>query len=252
MLSRHHRDLLFELVRTDFKLRYNNSALGFVWVLLKPLLLFTILYGVFSFVFQREAHYGLSLLLRILLFSYFSEGTSRGLCSLVDRAPMILKVRFPRNIIVLVPILNAFINFSIGMLVFFLLSVFATLSLKGSSIVFVYCVLLLTMVITGFALAASILYAKFRDTQSIWEVLLSLLFYSVPIIYPITILPLQVQRIVSVNPLAVLIEESTIVLINGGVADLWKMVYATVWSVVILGFGYWYFKRNSPKIAEFL
>ena len=112
-------DLFYELIRTDFILRYHNSLLGFIWVLLKPFLIFVILVTVFSLVFKiQDRLYPLNLLLGILIYSYFAEATLRGITSLTEKSTIIIKVNFPKVIVIFTSVVNSFISFFFGFLVF--------------------------------------------------------------------------------------------------------------------------------------
>src|SRR3989344_5703318 len=105
-------DLFYELVRTDFVMRYHNSVLGFIWVLLRPFLLYLIIVTVFSFLFKsHDPNYQLNLLLGLLLYNYFAESTLRGVTSLYDRSSVILKINFPRIVAVYTSVANSFISF---------------------------------------------------------------------------------------------------------------------------------------------
>src|SRR5580693_8462127 len=120
IFSKKNRALLAELVRTDFKLRYQGSVLGYAWSLLKPLLLFVILYIVFVYflkIGKGVPHYPVYLLLGIVLWNFFNEMTSQSLGSIVGRGDLIRKIRIPRWIIVISTSLSAMINFLLNLIV---------------------------------------------------------------------------------------------------------------------------------------
>lgn len=251
--SSNNWDLFFELVRTDFKVRYNNSILGFLWVLLKPFLIFSIIFLVFSFFFKsQDPNYYLNLLLGILLFSYFSEGTVRGLTSLTDKSNIILKINFPRFIAVLAPIVNSLINFIAGFFVFliFWITSNAPLSIFGL-VYFLGLVILLSLFIIGFTLFGSILYIKLRDLYSIWEVALQLLFYATPIIYPLNFIPGSLQRLILLNPLATIIIEGRSALINPTPTHYKALIYSIIITAILIILGYLFFKKNIRRVAEY-
>ncbi len=250
------KDLFFELIKIDFKLRYNNSVLGFVWVLLKPFLLFLILYTVFTFIFLNEKNYGLNLLLGILLFSYFSEGTTRSVTALTDKAHILLKVDFPRTLTVFVPVANALINFLFGMLIFIIFWLVSSRTPLGFALFslarFLPIVALLTLMIVAFAFFLSLLFVRFRDLHTIWELLMNLLFYATPIMYPITIFPENIQRFLLFNPLAIVITEGRRILVEGVAPHLTPFLIVFMVSAVFTFYGYIFFQKNVKKMLEYL
>ena len=246
------RDLFYELVRTDFVMRYHNSVLGFVWVLLKPFLLFIIIVTVFSFIFgNHDPNYQLNLLLGLLLYNYFSEGTLRGVTSLYDRSSVILKVNFPKIIAVYTTVVNSLISFLAGLIVFlgFLLVTKQAIDWQGL-VYFLLQVMILSALILAVNLFTGIIYIKLRDWLSIWEVGLQLIFWATPIVYPITILPERLRSLAFLNPLTVIIVQSRAGLIDHFGYD-WKMVgYSLLASLILLFFASGFFARNIKKVAE--
>lgn len=247
-------DLFFELVRTDFKTRYNNSILGFLWVLLKPLLLFLIIFLVFSYFFKQQIpNYHLNLLLGILLFSYFSEGTVRGLTSIFDKSNVILKVNFPRIIALLASVVNSLINFLAGFIVFLIFWSFSG-STHFSILNFLYfigLIITLTMLILGLSFFTSIIYIKLRDLSSIWEVLLQLTFYATPIIYPLHFIPQSIQRLAFLNPLTSIVTESQSALIYPAPLHYKALISVIISSILLMILGYLFFNKHIRRVAEY-
>jgi ABC-2 type transport system permease protein len=251
-MTGNQKDLLIELIKTDFKMKYQGSTLGFIWVLLKPFLIFIILYSVFNFAFgKQDPQYGLNLLLGILIFSFFSESTARGISVLLDNANIILKINFPREIVVFARILSSLTNLGIALLIFFMFWLFNVHHFAWVHLLFLPYILLLTLFLLGFGWFASIIQIRFRDLQSIWEVLLNLLFYGTPIFWPITILPAQYHKLLFLKPLAIIIQNSRTILIKNSLPDLNQTIYLTVLSVSIFIAGYIFFRKRVNKIAEF-
>ncbi|MBI2448537.1 ABC transporter permease [Candidatus Microgenomates bacterium] len=245
------KDLLFEFVKADFKLRYKNSALGFIWVLLKPFLMFLILYLVFNFIFKsQDPNYALNLLLGIIIFYFFSESTMRGLTSLWDRSSIILKVNFNRQLVIFAPIINAFINFFFSMTIFFIFWFFAPTPITWWWLIFPVYILILALFILGFSFYASVWYARARDLANIWEVVLSLLFYVTPIVYPINIIPAQYHSMMNINPLTSIIRDSRLILIYGHMPGLYSIIYVGGVGLFLAITGWFYFKKSMKKIAE--
>lgn len=245
-------DLFYELVRTDFVLRYHNSVLGFVWVFLKPFLLFLTLMVVFSWFFNSQVpYYNLNLLLGIIIYSYFQEAVMRGVSCLYEKSSIILKVNFPKKLAVMTSVVNSFISFFFSFLVFLVFWLWAKPA--GSLFYLPYFFLqisILTILILGINFVVSIIYIKLRDLMSISEIGLRLIFYLTPIIYPLTIIPERLRPILLLNPLAVVITQSQNTLVSGLQASWQVTVYAFILAGLVALFGWYWFRKNINAVAE--
>lgn len=260
-MSKKNRALLAELVRTDFKLRYQGSALGYAWSLLRPLLLFLILYLVFvKFIKIGEGvpHFPVYLLLGIVVWNFFLEMTTRSLTSIVERGDLIRKIRIPRWIIILSSSVSALINLLLNLLVVLLFLVINDVDLLKTAL---WAPLLLAEVYVfavGLSLLLSAAYVKYRDVSYIWEVVLQAGFYLTPILYPLSLITNQTfQKLIMINPMAQTIQDlrysvvthqtSTVYQVFGG--GWYKL---TPFVIVILLFvaGLAYFRSQSRYFAE--
>lgn len=245
-------DLFYELIRTDFILRYHNSALGFIWVLLKPFLIFAILLTVFSLAFKiQDPQYPLNLLLGLLLYSYFAEATLRGTVSLTEKASIILKVNFPKSIAIFTSVVNSFISFFFGFLVF--IGFWFWLKPEGTLLnlpYFIFLVTILTMLIIGLNFFLSLIYPRIKDLLSIWEVGLQLIFYLSPIIYPLALIPEPYRKVYLLNPLAVIISEAQTALVRNGQVNRLLSLQVLVIAVIALFGGRLFFRKEIKKITE--
>ncbi|HEY5550181.1 MAG TPA: ABC transporter permease [Candidatus Saccharimonadales bacterium] len=209
--SKKNRALLAELVRTDFKLRYQGSVLGYAWSLLRPLLLFLILYVVFvQFlkIGQGFPHFPVYLLLGIVLWSFFSEITSQGLSSIVGRGSLIRKIRIPRWVIILSSSISAVINLLLNLIVVAVFAVFNQVEFTSSLLWAPLILLEIYIFALGLSLFLSALYVKYRDISFIWEVILQAGFYLTPILYPLSLIThLTLQKIIILNPMAQAIQD---------------------------------------------
>lgn len=258
---------MHELVKTDFKLRYQGSFLGIVWSVLKPLMLFAVMYVVFvKFLRFTDGTptYPLVLLLGISLWSFFTEATTTSMQAIVGRGDVIRKINFPKYIIILSSMTSAVISLTINLAVVVIFMIFTgvdpTLNLLWLPINF----LQLFMLTFGMALFLSALYVKFRDIGHIYEVILQILFYSMPIIYPLaqvankSLLGIPLPEILLTNPLAQVIQDIRHNLIAPDTTPItWEVVkhpaVLAIPVVVTLGImvlGLVYFNRNSKKFAE--
>ncbi len=258
-----HRVLFLELVRTDFKLRYQGSALGYLWSLLKPLMLFGILYIVFTKFLKIGAgvpNYAVSLLLGIVLWTFFVEATSSSLKSIVGRGGLIRKINIPRYLIPVSTIASGFINLCLNLIVVFIFVLFASNNALSWATLLLFPLLILELAILsmgiGFFLAAA--YVKFRDIDHVWDVARQALFYTVPIIYPLSRIPSEaIKKAIILNPLSQIIQDSRIVITYSetqGIKDIYgSRIYALIplaITAVIFIFGLRYFNKRSKYFAE--
>lgn len=261
LFSKRNIVLVKELVRTDFKLRYQNSVLGYAWSLLRPLLLFAILYIVFVKFLKLGAgieHYPIYLLLGIVIWTFFIEMTTQSLGAIVGRGDLIRKIKIPRWIIIIATSISALINFSINLVVVVIFMLFNHVSLSLTILWLPLIFVEIYLLALGVSLFLSALYVKYRDVVYIWEVLLQALFYFTPILYPVSLLPyLWLQKIVFINPLAQAIQDARYSVVTHQTVTAYQ-IYARSWLTLIpfamvlitLTIGIIYFRRESKYFAE--
>lgn len=220
LLTPQNQTLIRQLVITDFKLRYQGSVLGYLWSLLKPLLLFSVLYVVFTYalpVGKDVPHYPAYLLLGIVLWTFFMEATVMGMGSIVGRGDLIRKVKISKPLIVIAATLSAGVNLCLNMVVVVVFMVLTNSTLQPSAVFFP--ILLIELVVLAMAISffLSALYVRYRDFASIWEVILQVLFYATPIIYPLGLVRQRSEfmfKLLSLNPLAQIIQDARYMLIT--------------------------------------
>src|ERR1700761_1404327 len=180
--------LTYTLAVTEWKLRFFDSFLGYLWTLARPLLMFGVLYVVFSKVAKLSTipHYPVYLLMGIILYTFFQEGTTLALRCLVDRENLLRKIRFPRMVIPLSVVLTSIFNLATNLVVLVVFILLSGVSPQWSWLEFPVLIGLLIALTTGLALILSVLFVRFRDMQPIWDVFTQMLFYGSPILYPIT------------------------------------------------------------------
>src|SRR5438309_401977 len=208
--------LIWTLVRTDFKARYHGTLGGFVWALLKPMCMFVVLMGVFSFLFAANPTYKLDLIIGLFLWDFFAEGTKSGLLSLSSKGYLLTKASVPPWILVVTSISNAVITLAVFSLVMtiFLASAGHVPSAAALAAFGCYSLALMAIVV-GFSLGASVLFLRYRDLNQVWEVVLQAGFFIAPIIYPLDILPERFHFYLYVCPPTPVIEFSRSVLVRG-------------------------------------
>jgi ABC-2 type transport system permease protein len=205
--------LLRQLVITDFKLRYQGSFLGYVWSLLKPLALFSILYVVFV----RFLRFGVGpvpLFLGIVLWTYFSEVTLQGIGSIVGRGDLMRKLNFPRYVIVLSTAFSALINLFLNLVVVGIFMIFTNTAIRLSALILPLLIIELFVLSVALAFFLSALFVRFRDLSHIWELVLQAGFYMTPIIYTLNFIPPKYAKYLILSPLAQIIQDARYVLLD--------------------------------------
>jgi ABC-2 type transport system permease protein len=260
--SKQNRALLAELVRTDFKLRYQGSVLGYAWSLLWPLMLFGILYVIFALVIKSGdgiPHFPVYLLLGVVLWTFFTDMTTQSLGSIVGRGDLIRKIRIPRWTIVFSSSIAALINLGLNLVVVGVVMVINHVIPMRSIVFFPLLLAELYLLALGISLFLSAAFVKFRDIGFIWEVILQLGFYLTPILYAMTLIPHRFQKIQLLNPIAQVMQDSRYSLVshNPKVVTIsqvfdggwYRLIPFAIVVVVLIG-GLAYFKSQANSFAE--
>lgn len=253
-------DLVRLIAANDFRLRYANSALGYAWSLLRPLLFFGVLYLVFSQVIRfgdRVENYAALLLLNIMLFQFFSDATGAAVRSVVASENLVRKTQFPRLVIPFSVVLGALLTTMMNLIATLILLLAFGVDPLWTWLLLPVILLAMTVLLTGTALALSALYPRYRDIEQIWTVVNRVLFYGTPILYPIEFVPSSFREIVALNPLAPIFEQARIWVID---PEAWTITEAAGGTLALLApiaiavaicvFGAWIFEREAPRVAE--
>lgn len=260
-LLRHQARIVFVIASSEFKLKYADSALGYVWSLVKPLGLFGMLYIVFGRFFKLSngaPHYPIYLLIGIVLWTYYSDATKLGMESIVQRATLISKLAFPRVIIPLSITLSSAITFGVNLIAIAVLIAANRIVPSAEWLVIVPLLVELYCVALGVTFILATLYVRFRDVGQVWELVLQLLFYGSPIIYAATLLPPWFQKISYLNPFVQIAQDIRSIVIPSSAALTAAHVYGSPFGELIpiavalglLAAGYLLFRREEPWFAE--
>ena len=253
--------LLKQLVKTDFKLRYQGSALGYLWSLLRPLFLFAILYVVFGVFLKAKGnipHYPVYLLLGIVLWNYFAEVTMGSVGAIVGRGDLLRKINFPKYVIILAGSFSAFINLILNFVVIAILMAITDVSISWRALIILPLIIELFTFAIALAFFLSALFVKFRDVSYIWEVIMQAAFYATPILYPLTIIPHKAAEILMLNPMAQIIQDARYSLVTPVSQTIYSIYNHRVWvwaiplvaTVVIALLSAAYFRSQSKYFAE--
>jgi ABC-2 type transport system permease protein len=252
--------LTWTLAVTDWKLRFYGSVLGYFWSLARPFLLFGVIYLVFSKFAKlgdEVKHYPVYILFALVMFQFFSEVTSNGLSSLVDREHLLRKVRFPRLVIPLAITLTSLFNLLMTLLA---VMVFATANgvyPRWSWFQLPLLVAILAVLGLGLAMLLSALFVRYRDIAPIWEVFAQALFYASPILYVSTMVPESFQHPYVASPLAAIFTQMRHAMIDPTAPPVWEAIGGVerllIPGGIVVGafaLGWWVFHREAPRIAE--
>ncbi|MFC2447365.1 MAG: ABC transporter permease [Candidatus Nanoperiomorbus sp.] len=259
--------LLRELVKTDFKLRYQGSMLGMAWSVLKPLMLFAVMYVVFVRFLRFGAgipHFAVSLLLAQTLWAFFQEATSQGMQAIVGRGDLLRKLNFPKYIVVVSSTVSALINLVISLFVVLIFMIVNGVEFRPTILLFPLVVVELYIFALGIAFLLSTMFVRFRDIGHIWDVIMQAWFYATPIIYPLTQLInvgwLSIAKLVlMLNPIAQIIQDARYLVVTTQTETIWGLVGQQCWFLkliplliiaIVLLVGVTVFRRRSPYFAE--
>jgi ABC-2 type transport system permease protein len=262
--------LTYNIARSEFKLKFFGSALGYIWQVMRPLLLFGVLYVFFVLVFHVDrakgaaGHvYGAQLLGSIVLFTFFAEATSGAVRSVVDRENLVRKIQFPRLAIPASVTLLAIFNLALNLVVVMIFAVIAGVRPMLSWLELPLIVGMLALLAAGVAMLLSALFVRFRDISPIWEVVSQILFYASPVILPAEVVRTELAHhqflyhIYTLNPLVTIFQQFRHAMINsatlsaGQIMGSWLALLEPIALVcVIFALGFWVFNREAPHIAE--
>jgi ABC-2 type transport system permease protein len=253
-------ELLWLMALTEFKRTYFGTVLGYVWSLLRPLLLFAVLLFVFTRIFRLGSdtvNYPVLLLFNIVLFGFFQESTTTAVTSVVTQEGIVRKTQFPRLVIPLSVVLTGLMNLGLNLIAVFVFILAYGVDPMWTWLLLPVIVLPLTIFATVISMILSALYVSFRDMLIIWTVAATLLFYATPLLYPITAVPDGFRAPMMANPIAVILEQARVWIIDptaptaaeaaGGVA---RLIPAAVIFLTACFLGWRVFTREAPRIAE--
>lgn len=260
-LSVKNRAILREMVVTDFKVRYQESVLGYMWSLLKPLFMFAILFVLFTYIIpigKEVPHYGVVLLTGVVLWNFFSETTLMGASSIIANGDLLRKINIPRYLIVVASSVSALINLTLNLVVIVVFALIDGINPSLSWLMIFPLIIELFILSIGIAFLLAALCVKFRDITYIWEIVLQAGFYASAIIFPITMVPLVARDYFFMNPIVQVVQDARHFIIGdnltktmwNSVDSQWIFIVPFIVVIVSIILGAWYFKSRSIYFAE--
>jgi ABC-2 type transport system permease protein len=261
--ARRFIELTMTLARTEFKLRYFGSVLGYLWSLMRPLLFFGVLYFFFTQIIRigKAPHYGVYLLTGIVFWNYFSEATGNSVSCLVTREGLLRKVRFPRMVVPLSVSLTATFNLGMNFIAVFVFALASGITPTIGWLILIPVAIAFIALATGIGTLLSALYVRFRDVAPIWDVAVQAWFYASPVMYLATAyrhFGSNFQKIAMINPVATLLTQTAHDFIGGRAYKSAATVAGSTTPVVlalliipaVFGLGWWFFTHEAPRVAE--
>ena len=260
-LHSRNRAILIEMVRTDFKVRYQGSVLGYLWAILKPLFMFAVLYILFTYIApigKDIPHYGISLLLGIVFWNFFSETTMIGATSIVAHGDLIRKISIPRYLVVLASSVSAMINLALSMVVVIIFAIFNGVYPNVTWLLIPIVIFQFYIFALGLAFGLSALYVKFRDITYIWEVFLQAGFYASMVLIPMQAVPEKFREWFFINPIVQILQDARALLIpSANNITIWNtvdniVIHIAPFALIVITcvFGFFYFRSRSKYFAE--
>jgi lipopolysaccharide transport system permease protein len=243
--------LAWTLARTDVKVRYHGTWAGFLWALLKPVAILVVLMTVFSLMFTATPDYKLRLVLGLILWDYFAEGTRVGLLSLLSKGALLSKMSLPRWTLVLTSQASALLTLTVfvcGFLLF--LAAIGRFPRPGALLGFLLCLALLVVAVQGLALAMSVLFLRYRDLNQIWEVVSQAGFFLAPIVYPLDLIPERYRPLLFLWLPTPIVEFSRRALLDGRLPAMEATSLLALASVLLLALGVAIFRNQIARAAE--
>jgi ABC-2 type transport system permease protein len=261
--------LTWTLARTEFKLAFFGSALGYLWQLMRPLLLFGVIYLVLSRSIlastSKQPYFPAALLLGIVLFNFFSESSGGAVTCLVNRENLVRKIEFPRLAVPLSIVTTSLMNLGLNLIPVVIFLFAAGGSPRWSWMLLPVVLLLLGLLSTGLGMILSVSYVRYRDIRPIWEVVLQMTFYasgifiSIAGLKPVTAFGLKINlsHVLMANPFAAILQEARHVFIDPAYPTAASAIGGTTLLMIPVGLGvatlvggFLLFKRRAPLVAE--
>lgn len=245
-----YRDLLKLLIVNSIKTRYKRSVLGVFWTLLNPLLNAFVLTIALSQLFRFElVNYPVYLLVGLLFWNFFAQTTQLAMHTLVWGSNILKRIYVPRTIFSLSVLGNGLVNFLLGTIPLMVIMLVMQHPIRPSVLLLPLALLLLVLFTLGFALLVSTMAVFFVDMVDLMGVILSALFYLLPIIYPITIIPEKIQFYFRLNPLNLMLEIFQSALYFGTMPSPRVLAGAAIVSISLFIVGWWAFTKKVDEFA---
>jgi lipopolysaccharide transport system permease protein len=245
-----YRELIRNLTVADLKNRYQNTSLGFLWSLLSPFLMALVLWFVFRRLFVQEDNFAVNLIVGIMMWRFFSVATSTCLQSIVSKNNLVTKVYIPRQILVFSCALSGLIGSLLEFIVLLPIIFVLIHHLPITIILYPLVHMVFFIAVYGIGLILSAFFVYFRDLGQIWEVLISILIYASPIIYPMSIVPTYLTKYYMLNPITHFVIIYRDLMVAGKFPSYSNILMVVLFSAAVLVIGNFVFSKLQRRFAE--
>jgi lipopolysaccharide transport system permease protein len=245
-----YRELVRNLTIADLKNHYQNTSLGFFWSILSPLLFAGVLYFVFRKLFIQEQNFAINLVVGIMFWRFFSIGATTCLSAVVSKPNMVTRVYIPRQILVLSTALSTLIASMLEFIILIPIVYIVTGHVPVTILLYPVIHVLVFFTIYGIGLLLASLYVYFRDLNQIWEFLQNILFYTSPIIYPMSIVPPYLKTFYLLNPITRMVFIYRDVMVVGYLPSRYDLMVVVVFAIIAVLFGNFVFNKLQRRFAE--
>ena len=249
------RELLYSWTKRDFKVRYSQSVLGVSWAILQPfslMIVFSVVFSVFVNVPTDGIPYPIFAYTALLPWTFFANSVSFGIPSLINNMQLVSKIYFPREVLPISAILVSFIDFVIASSIFGLMLLYYQVPLRATVLLVPLVLFIQVIFTTGVTLFGAALTVFYRDIRFVIPLMLQLLMYLAPIIYPTSLVPESLRGIYFLNPMAVVIDTYRRLVLFGQMPDWAYLFVAIVVSCLVGLAGLLYFKRAERLFADLI
>jgi len=247
------RELLYSLAVRELKLRYKQTLLGALWVMLQPLALM----AVFTLVFSRYARmptdgvpYPLFSFVSLLPWTFFASTLALGSASIVNNASLVTKVCFPREVFPIAALLAGLVDLAVGSVLVVPLLAYYGVGIGPRAALLVVVLPVLCVFTLGMSLFLAALYVKYRDVRFIIPLGLQIGMFATPVVYPLSVVPEALRPLYFLNPLAFVVESTRSILLHGGGMDFSRLGLAFTVSLAGLLGSFCYFKKTEKGFAD--
>jgi lipopolysaccharide transport system permease protein len=249
------RDLLWAWTDRTIRARYQQSVLGGLWIIIQPLMMVILFSAIFTYFVPIDTGtipYPVFSYVGLIPWTLFANSLYDMSDSLVSNMGLVTKIYFPREILPLAALLARLLDFAVALTLLVLLMVWFRVPLFPPGWLFLPMILAiqLTFIVgAGLLLAAANVF--YRDVRSALALVMQLLFYASPIIYPVSVVPEHLRPFYFLNPMAGVLEAYRSVLLYQSLPGPYLYISALM-AVVVFIFGYWFFKRVEFQIADLI
>jgi len=241
-----YQPLLNELIARDIKTKYRRSLLGVLWTILNPLLMMVVLSVVFSNLFRFDIEYfPVYLLSGQLIFNFFSESTTNAMSAIIANGPLIKKIYVPKYMFVLSRIFSSTINLLASFTALICVMLVMRVRLHYTVLLSWIPLGLIVFFSLGVGLILAAITVKFRDIMHLYSVFTTALMYLTPVIYPMSILPEWLEKIVLLNPITNILMMFRNLMIYGALPTVLSLILGIAEVIVVLILGVYVFYKNQ-------